>query len=177
MTLRPKKEPAFESLRKQAEEVIRQRGAKTSDEVDLELLRLLNQIEVYQVELELQNLELNRSTKELEAARNDYFELYDSAPVAFVTLNSKGMHERMNAAAARLLAKSGNLLEESLFARAVHPADQAAFFSYLNKIVTNKKQASCEMRLWEKTTSHCRSNIIARAIFDINQHSGAGVWP
>ena len=121
-------ESAFESLREQAEKVVRQRGAKTSDGDELEWLRLLNEIEVYQVELELQNQELNRSTKELEAARNDYFDLYDSAPVAYVTLDGDGMIQRKNKAAERLTAKSGNLPEGSLFARAVHPADQSAFF-------------------------------------------------
>ncbi|RJQ77494.1 MAG: response regulator [Desulfobacteraceae bacterium] len=164
MTLKLKNEAAFEALRKQAEQVIDQRGAKTADGVELEMLRLLNEIEVYQVELELQNQELNRSTKELEAARNDYFELYDSAPVAFVTVNSQGMIERVNKAAARLLAQSGNLLEESLFARAVHPADQGAFFSYLN--VTDKKRSSCEMRLRGKEDQPLWVRFMARSVFD-----------
>jgi PAS domain S-box-containing protein len=169
MNRKSRNEAVFESLRKQAEQVIQQQGAKPSDGVELELLRLLNEIEVYQVELELQNQELNRSTKELEAARNDYFELYDSAPVAFVTLNSKGMIERVNKAATRLPAESGTLQEESFFARAVHPSDQAAFFSYLNKIVTDKKRSSCEMRLRGKKGRPLWVHFIARSIFDIQK--------
>jgi PAS domain S-box-containing protein len=167
MTLKSKNEAAFEALRKQAEQVLEQRGGGAAEGLDLEWMRLLNEIEVYQVELELQNQELNRSTKELEAARNDYFELYDSAPVAFVNLDSQGMIERMNKAAARLLAQSGKPLEEaSLFVRAVHPADQGAFFSYLNKIVTDKTRSSCEMRLRGKENQPLWVRFMARSIFD-----------
>jgi PAS domain S-box-containing protein len=169
MTLKTQNKTALEWLRKQAEEALGQRGTTPARGVELELLRLLNEIEVYQVELELQNQELNRSTKELEAARNDYFELYDSAPVAFVTLNSKGMIERVNKAAARLLKRSGTLQEESLFSRAVHPADQAAFFSYLNKLVTDKKQSSCEMRLQGKEDRPLWVHFFARSIVDIHK--------
>jgi PAS domain S-box-containing protein len=167
MTLKLKNAAAFEALRKQAEQVVEQRGAKRAEDGGMEWMRLLNEIEVYQVELELQNQELNRSAKELEAARNDYFELYDSAPVAFVTANSQGMIERMNKAAARLLAQSGRPLEEaSLFVRAVHPADQGAFFSYLNKIVTDKTRSSGEMRLRGKEDQPLWVRFMARSIFD-----------
>jgi PAS domain-containing protein len=156
--MKTENDSAFESLRRQAEKVVRQRGAKTSDKDELEWLRLLNEIEVHQVELELQNQELNRSTKELESARNDYFELYDSAPVAYVTLDGNGMIQRKNKAAERLAAKSGDLPEESLYARAVHPADQSAFFSYLNKIATDKKNPPASCDFGEKTTGRCGCN-------------------
>ena len=169
MKTKNEKESAFESLRKQAEKVVRQRGAKTSEGEDLQWLRLLNEIEVYQVELELQNQELNRSTKELEAARNDYFELYDSAPVAYVTLDGDGMIQRKNKAAARLVAESGNLKEGALFARAIHPSDQSAFFSYLNTNVTEKKQSSCEIRLRRKDDRQVWVQFMARSIFDMQR--------
>ncbi len=172
MKTKNENETAFESLRKQAEQVLRQRGATASDGDDLEWLRLLNEIEVYQVELELQNQELNRSTKELEAARNDYFELYDSAPVAFVTLDCNGMIQRKNKSADRLPVEFGNLPEEFLFARAVHPADQAAFFFYLNKIAADKKQSSCEMRLRGKGDRPLWVQFMAKSIFDMQKRFG-----
>ncbi len=170
--MKKENESAFESLRKRAEKVIRQRGTNTSGGDEVEWLRLLNEIEVYQVELELQNQELNRSTKELEAARNDYFELYDAAPVAYVTLDGDGMIQRKNRAAELLAAESGNLPEGSLFARAVHPADQSAFFSYLNRNVTEKKQSSCEVRLRTKDDRQLWVQFIARSIFDMQKKFG-----
>ncbi|KJS32368.1 MAG: hypothetical protein VR64_07610 [Desulfatitalea sp. BRH_c12] len=165
-----KNETALESLRQQAEQVMQQRGATTPDGEQIEWLRLLNEIEVYQIELELQNQELNRSTKELEAARNDYFELYDSAPVGFVTLNSKGLIERVNQAAVPLSTPSGNLAEDAYFARAVHPADSAAFYAYLNNMITDKNRSSCEIRLRGNDDQPSWVQVIARSMFDSQKH-------
>jgi PAS domain S-box-containing protein len=170
MKRKSKSETALEALRQHAEQVMLQGVIATPDGDKIEWLRLLKKIEVYQIELELQNQELSQSAKELEAARYHYFELYESAPVAYVTLDSKGLIERMNQATAHMAIPSVILLEGSFFARAVHPDDTAAFFVYLNRMVTDKERSSCEVRLCGNDERPLWMQVIATCRFDSQKH-------
>ena len=65
--------------------------------------RLLHELEVHQIELEMQNEELRKSRAQAEAALARYTELYDFSPLAYFTLDRKGAILQTNLAGARLL--------------------------------------------------------------------------
>jgi PAS domain S-box-containing protein len=86
----------------------RQRLRRTSDASTAVKLtanerRLADDLHTHQIELQMQNQELTRAKTELEASRARYFELFDFAPVAYFTLNRRGLVETLNLAAAELL--------------------------------------------------------------------------
>ena len=95
-------EKAFQALREQAELLLKQRGSPMPDLDKNDFLRLAHELEVQQVELEVQNEELRGAKKELEQSREEFLDLYESAPVAYITLNEKGIIDRANRAACRL---------------------------------------------------------------------------
>ena len=138
---------SFEALRKEAERILKERGTESVGENELELVRLTHELEVHQVELELQNEELRRANKELEASRKEFVDLYQFAPVAFVTVNEKGLIEQANDAAARMFADSKHSLAGRLFSLLVYPPDQDVYFSCVEKIALNEGKGSCELRL------------------------------
>ena len=70
----------------------------------------LTQIQICQIELELQNRELKSSHRVLEESRERYAELYDNAPVGYVTLNSKGIIHDINLTAVAILERQRSLL-------------------------------------------------------------------
>jgi chemotaxis family two-component system sensor kinase Cph1 len=137
----------FEALRKEAERIVKERETESVGENELELVRLAHELEVHQVELELQNEELQRANKELEASRKEFVDLYQFAPVAFMTLDEKGLIEQANAAAARMLADSKHFLAGRVFSLMVYPPDQHVYFSCLEQIALNEGEGSCELRL------------------------------
>jgi len=64
---------------------------------------IVHELRVHQIELEMQNDELHRAQLELEASHEKYFELFDLAPVGYLTLSDKSLVGNANFAAARLL--------------------------------------------------------------------------
>ena len=119
-------------LREQAERIVRRKSALIAESLEEnsseETRQILHELLVHQIELEIQNEELRRTQMELDAARAKYFDLYDLAPIGYVTINEKGQIVEANLAAATLLgAARGNLLKQ-LFSRFVHPEDQDIYY-------------------------------------------------
>ena len=118
----------LEALRKRAERIIQERGGKLPHSDELELIRLTHELEVQHIELELQNEELRRASMELDASRNEFCDLYESAPVAFVTVDEKGIVELSNRAAARMLIGTDSFIKGTLFSRFVYTAGSGRLF-------------------------------------------------
>ena len=91
-------------LRRCAEARLRTKTAgKNIPRTDADLRRLLHELQVHQIELEMQNEELRQAREELEASRNKYAELYDFAPVGYFTFDAHGLIREINLAGAQLL--------------------------------------------------------------------------
>lgn len=109
------------------------------------LRRLVHELEVHQIELEMQNEELNQARNEVDTALEKYTELYDFAPVGYFTLDRIGTISRVNLTGAGLLAVERSRLVgkrlEHYFTAEVHPA----FNAYLERVFTSPAKAACEV--------------------------------
>jgi PAS domain S-box-containing protein len=90
-------------LRRRAEASLPQRPRQTAAESAGDTARLLHELQVHQIELEMQNAELQAWRYQAETLLEKYIDLYDFAPVGYFSLNQKGRILRCNLTGATLL--------------------------------------------------------------------------
>lgn len=137
-------------LRKRAEEKLRLAEAeKTAEPISPEeARRLLHELQVHQIELEMQNEELRHRQGELEASRSQYCALYDLAPVGYLTLNDQGLIRQANLTAAFLLGMAREALLKQPLTRFILPKDQDFYYLHRKKLLATRMPQSVALRLF-----------------------------
>jgi len=108
---------------------------------------LLHELHVHQIELKMQNDELRRTQLAMEESRDRYAELYDFAPVGYLTLSSKGIISEINLTAAELFGVERSKLLERRFAQFVAPQDSDRWYLHFLSILQHDNRQSCELLL------------------------------
>ena len=101
-----------------------------------ETLRLLQELQVHQIELEMQNEELCQSRNELEEAREKYTDLYDFAPVGYFTLDLAGIISSVNFMGSSLLKIERSRLIGQRFANFLSVETRTSFADFLTTVFT-----------------------------------------
>lgn len=115
---------------------------------------MLHELKVHQIELEMQNDELRRVQQELETSRERYFDLYNLAPVGYVSLDQEGMIFEANRMACTLLGyQDGTLLGRPL-KHVILFADEELFLEHYAKAVQSRSVQVCELRLAKFDGTH-----------------------
>ena len=108
---------------------------------------ILHELRVHQIELEMQNEELRRTQINLEETRDRYVDLYDFAPIGYLTLTSEGLVIEANLTAATLLGIERSKLLERRFARFVILEDKDRWHRYFIGVLRHTQQLQCELTL------------------------------
>ncbi|MEI8335232.1 MAG: PAS domain S-box protein, partial [Chloroflexota bacterium] len=108
---------------------------------------VVHELEVHQIELELQNEELRRAQQELDAGRAKYFDLFDLAPVGYLTLTDKNIIGDANLTATRLLGAERRQLVGRPLSSFVLAADQTDYYLHRTLLARTGEPQSCELRL------------------------------
>ncbi|MDZ4186185.1 MAG: sigma 54-interacting transcriptional regulator, partial [Desulfuromonadales bacterium] len=110
--------------------------------------KLVHELEVHQVEVEMQNVELRRAIEELEVSRNKYRELYDFAPTAYFTFDLQGLMLDINFAAERMFETDRRLLVGKPFVDLVAtPESVERFAVILQTVLEGSCDAGCELEV------------------------------
>ena len=137
-------------LRRRAEERALENAAEGAADVALSpeaIRRALHELRVHQIELEMQNEELRRAQAELEASEARFFDLYDLAPVGYLTLSEAGLVLTANLTVASLLGVARGALVAQPLSRFVASEDQDAYYLHRRRLVTTDAPQACELRL------------------------------
>jgi signal transduction histidine kinase len=134
-------------LRRRAEDRLRERpGNQRSTAVvpksDADAKRLLHELQVHQIELEMQNAELRQARDELEVALDNYTDLYDFAPSGYFTLAATGAILQANLTGATMVGIERSRLVGQSFGRLVSAESRPAFSTFLEQVFAGQtKQA------------------------------------
>ena len=152
-------------LRRNAEEILRENADQTPENLfplangngentlpqDVSTMtRTLHELRIHQIELEMQNSGLRRAQFELEESKARYFDLYDLAPVGYVTLSGKGLITEANLAAATLLGVARGALVKTPFSFFICQEDQGIYYRLRMKLVETREPQVCELRMVKK---------------------------
>ena len=141
------------NFRKRAEEVMQAHPADYQDLSTVsveEVYRIIHELRVHQIELEMQNEELRKTQLELEAARNRYSDLYDFAPVGYITVSEKGLILEANFTSAIMLGVGKSLMIGEPFTRFITSDTQDVYYFHHRKLFETKIKQICELKLKKK---------------------------
>ncbi len=144
--------PMMAELYQRAEVLLRtprkQRESKAgSPKTDHDPQRLLHELEVHQIELELQNAELRQTRDELEAALANYTDLYDFAPAGYFTLAATGTIREVNLTGAQLVGIERSRLVGRTFGQLLFAAQRPLFNSFLNQVFAGEEPPAIDLEL------------------------------
>jgi PAS domain S-box-containing protein len=109
--------------------------------------KLVHDLQVHEVELEMQNDELRRTQHALEEARDRFADLYDFAPLALLTLSQGGEVLEANLAAASLLGLDRKDLIRQRITRFIPAEAQDAFQLYCHRVLHSQTRQMGELAL------------------------------
>jgi len=160
--------PLFQ-LRKSAEKKLHKSGVATIDALGLspqEIQQVIHELQVHEIELRMQNEELRRTESQLGEAWAKYRELFDLAPVGYVTLDQNLKITEINRAGIRLLGKNSDALAGQPLVRFVHEDDRKLFVSYLERVFKSAIAVTCDIRFARENSSVFNAHLESLVVRD-----------
>lgn len=142
-----RKKQRARSLRAEAEKKLTRRPAAPPKLKKKASEKLVHELQVHQVELEMQNEELRNAQLALEETRDRYMDLYDFAPVGYFTFTREALIKEVNLTGASLLGIERQKLINRKFRRFVAPDDLSKWDRHLLSVFEQGERQSCELAL------------------------------
>jgi PAS domain S-box-containing protein len=162
--------PRVADEREQGEQVRLEAELRLSDELGAERESpptelthdaLVHELRVHQIELEMQNEELRRTQSELIASRARFRDLYDTAPVGYLTLDEGGVILDANFTATDLLGVPRAGLTGWPMFRFILPEDKDTFYLMRRSVVAPGVPQVCDVRMVKSDGRTFWANVVA----------------
>jgi diguanylate cyclase (GGDEF)-like protein/PAS domain S-box-containing protein len=138
----------FSNLRRQAEELLPKKelpGVEISSIEDAH--RLITELQVHQIELELQNDELRKMQEQIISEREKYADLYNFAPVAYFTFDEQDIILDLNLTGAELLGNERKYLIGHPLTPYLTPDSLQTFIRNRQLALETKRPGVCELAI------------------------------
>ena len=140
-------------LRQHAEALLKKQKKKKKTgqpQTEADMLRLLHELQVHQIELEMQNAELQEARDDVEAGLEKYTDLYDFAPVGYFSIDEQGLILEVNLTGATLLGVERSKLLKRQLPRFVAPTSRPTLLAFLERVFLVPEKQVCEIELLKR---------------------------
>jgi PAS domain S-box-containing protein len=138
-------------LRRRAEVKLKGKTTKPAlPHAEADTKRLLHELQVHQLELEMQNSELQEARDKVEALLETYTDLYDFAPVGYFSVDEEGVIMEVNLTGAALMGIERSRLLHQPLRDFVKPSSRPVFGAFLKKIFADSGKQICEIQFLKK---------------------------
>jgi PAS domain S-box-containing protein len=143
--------PETAELRRSAEELLHAKiKGNRPQRAEVDTQRLLHELEVHRIELQMQNAELRQARDDAETALEKYTDLYDFAPVGHFTLERDGNIREANLTGAALLGIERSQLIGRRFGLLMGDEASFMFSTFLGRVFAGQDKETCEVTLPDK---------------------------
>ena len=164
-------------LRQRAEKILAEDPQAIQTMATADVQKLIQELNVYQIELEMQNAELRRVQLELQEARDKYLDLYDFAPTGYFTLDRNSLILDVNLAGSQLLGSEKHRLIGTQFTASIAADSQDAFYFHYREMLKTGLKSHCELKMLKADGTPFQAQLISLAVPDkegnINQYRTA----
>ena len=162
------KQEGMKQLREKAEASVAEQQPEIADLSIEQIRKLVHELQVHQIELELQNEELRRLMTELEQSRNQFSILFHQAPIGYLALDDVGLIHEANETFCRMVGRNRNQLLGSPFADCLEGDDRSVFLSRYRAFFKNPIGKNLEALIPSGTDAafhaHMEGTIIATSL-------------
>jgi len=157
-----------DSLRTEAEARLAQSPSTKPSKLSPE--KVLHELRVHQIELEMQNETLRHSQLALEESRDRYADLFEFAPACYLTLCKNALISEINLTGCALLGVERAKLLNRRLSKYIAPHDMDRWHRLLTHMMTradfDKQAFDLEMIRGDGTAMHVHFNCMRREIVD-----------
>jgi two-component system, NtrC family, sensor kinase len=151
-------------LRKRAEKILASDPEAIRTVMPADIQKLIHELNVHQIELEMQNAELRRVQLELQGARDKYLNLYDFAPTGHFTLDRNSLIVDVNLAGSELLGSEKHRLIGAQFTSSISPDSQDAFYFHYREVLKTGIKGTCEVKMLKADGTPFHAQLISMAV-------------
>ncbi len=126
----------------------------------------IKEFQAHHNEVERQNEELRAAQKIIEESRKKYTDLYDFAPIGYITIDKNSLILELNLTGAEQLAARRNALIQKPFTTFIFREDQDLFFLHCAEVFERKTRCTCEIRIQREDKSLFYAQLISIALPD-----------
>ncbi len=135
-------------------------------EPSAENVRLLHELQVHQVELEMQNKQLREAQEQLEESRSRYADLFDLAPVAYLVFDRNGAIEDANLAAATLLRMNRSAMIGLPLSRIVNIGEKQTFANHIERCFDEELRVTSELTVTVRGRGELALQVVSTPLVD-----------
>lgn len=157
----------YKKLRQKAKELLQEKSNSLSNQYQDDIEKLMEELNIHQIELEMQNEQLQQANKQLLAERKKFHDLYNSAPIAYFTLNKTGNIIQLNQSAADLLKLPIHSFYYTSLFPYIHDTSKTDFSKFIKSLFLSDESGNKEIMFVDTKGQILYTKVQALAYYDI----------